>query len=136
MFDSDIAPSGSLLGLVQRGRGDGVLHALAAPREEAVAAVCAAVVADPRGDWRVESRSLYYARLLAQLGGGLGEIERHLFAPADGVDPGEERTGLALSVLGHLASYGWVEAVRLLRGYVRVGANWGWALDELALRDD
>lgn len=31
MFDPFIAPSGTLLGLLQRGRGDGTLHALAAP---------------------------------------------------------------------------------------------------------
>lgn len=31
MFDPVIAPSGTLLGLLQRGRGDGTLHALTAP---------------------------------------------------------------------------------------------------------
>ncbi|MEE4419721.1 HEAT repeat domain-containing protein [Streptomyces bugieae] len=136
MFDPDIAPSGTLLGLLQRGRGDGTLHALAAPRAEALAALNDSVLRDPRRDWQVENRSLYYARLYMQLDGGLEEIERHLFHPDDRTDTGEERTGLALAVLGHLAAYGRDAARLLLRSYAAVGSNWRWALDELALRDD
>ncbi|MEU5209077.1 HEAT repeat domain-containing protein [Streptomyces sp. NPDC020742] len=136
MFDPDIAPSGTLLGLLQRGRGDGTLHALAAPRAEALAALNDSVLRDPRRDWQVENRSLYYARLYMQLDGGLEEIERHLFHPDDLVDTGEERTGLALAVLGHLAAYGRDAARLLLRSYAAAGSNWRWALDELALRDD
>ncbi|MEU9499315.1 HEAT repeat domain-containing protein [Streptomyces sp. NPDC048196] len=136
MFDPDIAPSGTLLGLLQRGRGDGTLHALAAPRAEALGALNDSVLRDPRRDWQVENRSLYYARLYMQLDGGLEEIERHLFHPDDRTDTGEERTGLALAVLGHLAAYGRDAARLLLRSYAAVGSNWRWALDELALRDD
>ncbi|MEU7107912.1 HEAT repeat domain-containing protein [Streptomyces sp. NPDC046215] len=136
MFDPDIAPSGTLLGLLQRGRGDGTLHALAAPRAEALAALHHCVLRDPRSDWQVENRSLYYARLHMDLDGGFDEIEQHLFHPDDHLDPAEERTGLALAVLGHLASYGRTDALLLLRRYAISGANWAWALDELALRDD
>ncbi|WP_424214857.1 HEAT repeat domain-containing protein [Streptomyces sp. BI20] len=136
MFEPFIAPSGTLLGLLQRGRGDGTLHALAAPRAEALAALNECVTHDPRGDWQVENRSLYYARLHLDLDGPLGEIEAHLFAPEDLVDDDENRTGLALSVLGHLASYGRDDALMLLRRYAAVGGNWNWALDELATRDD
>ncbi|MER6143370.1 HEAT repeat domain-containing protein [Streptomyces sparsogenes] len=136
MFDPDIAPSGTLLGLLQRGRGDGTLHALAAPRAEALAALHHCVLRDPRRDWQVENRSLYYARLCLDLDAGLDEIEQHLFHPDDLIDTAEERTGLALAVLGHLASYGREDALRLLRRYAATGGNWQWALDELALRDD
>lgn len=136
--DSDIAPSGTLLGLLQRGRGDGTLHALAAPRAEALSALRACVLHDPRRDWQIEHRSLYYARLHMELDGGLDDIERHLFHPHDLLtgEGTEERTGLALSVLGHLASYGDHGALLLLRRYAVAGANWQWALDELAVRDD
>ncbi|NJP69229.1 HEAT repeat domain-containing protein, partial [Streptomyces spiramenti] len=158
--ETDIAPSGTLLGLLQRGRGDGALHALAAPRPEAVEALEHCVLHDPRPDWRLEHRSLYYARLYVDLRAELGGIEKHLFDPVDGIaaaaaaadrgatgDPGagdaaradavaEERTGLALSVLGHLVSYGDRHALALLRRYAADGANWRWALDELAVRDD
>ncbi|GAA2097987.1 hypothetical protein GCM10009801_68710 [Streptomyces albiaxialis] len=144
--DSDIAPSGTLLGLLQRGRGDGTLHALAAPRAEALTALRHCVLHDPRRDWQIEHRSLYYARLHRELDAGLDEIEKHLFAPEDLLCTAEEaevRTGLALSVLGHLASYGTASgdstgepALRLLRRYATAGANWQWALDELAVRDD
>ncbi|MEE1736026.1 HEAT repeat domain-containing protein [Streptomyces sp. BE147] len=136
MFDPFIAPSGTLLGLLQRGRGDGTLHALAAPRPEALAALNHCVLSDPRHDWQVENRSLYYARLYLDLDGGIEEIERHLRDPEDHLDTEDSRTGLALAVLGHLASYGREDALALLRRYAATGANWAWALDELALRDD
>ncbi|MEU5096629.1 HEAT repeat domain-containing protein [Streptomyces sp. NPDC020996] len=136
MFDPVIAPSGTLLGLLQRGRGDGTLHALTAPRAEALAALNHCVLRDPRHDWQVENRSLYYARLFLDLNGELDEIEAHLFDTEDVFDTDESRTGLALAVLGHLASYGSRDALLLLRRYAASGANWAWALDELALRDD
>ncbi|MER7109199.1 HEAT repeat domain-containing protein [Streptomyces sp. NPDC000229] len=136
MFDPVIAPSGTLLGLLQRGRGDGTLHALAAPRAEALAALNHCVLSDPRQDWQVENRSLYYARLYLDLHGGLEEIEAHLFGAEDLLDTEESRTGLALAVLGHLAAYGREDALVLLRRYAATGTNWSWALDELALRDD
>ncbi|MFD7868054.1 HEAT repeat domain-containing protein [Streptomyces sp. NPDC057682] len=136
MFDPFIAPSGTLLGLLQRGRGDGTLHALAAPRPEALAALNHCVLSDPRHDWQVENRSLYYARLYLDLDGGIEEIDRHLFDADDHLDTEDSRTGLALSVLGHLASYGREDALALLRRYAATGSNWAWALDELALRDD
>lgn len=136
MFDPVIAPSGTLLGLLQRGRGDGTLHALTAPRSEALAALNHCVLRDPRHDWQVENRSLYYARLYLDLNGELDEIEAHLFDVEDVFDTEESRTGLALAVLGHLASYGRLDALELLRRYAASGSNWAWALDELALRDD
>ncbi|MFI2636446.1 HEAT repeat domain-containing protein [Streptomyces collinus] len=136
MFDPVIAPSGTLLGLLQRGRGDGTLHALTAPRPEALAALNHCVLRDPRHDWQVENRSLYYARLYLDLGGELDEVEAHLFCAEDVLDTDESRTGLALAVLGHLASYGRRDALELLRRYASHGSNWAWALDELALRDD
>lgn len=134
--ESDIAPSGTLLGLLQRGRGDGTLHALAAPRGEALAALRQCLVHDPRRDWQIEDRSLYYARLHTELDAGLGDLAEHLFHPDDVLDTAEERTGLALSVLGHLVSYQDPDALALLRRYAATGANWRWALDELAVRDD
>lgn len=136
MFDPDIAPSGTLLGLLQRGRGDGTLHALAARRADALAALEQCVLRDPRHDWRVESRSLYYARLYSELEGPLDGIEQHLFHPDDIVSPDEHRCGLALSVLGHLAGYGRRDAILLLRRYAATGGCWEWALDELAVRDE
>ncbi|KOV16237.1 hypothetical protein ADK60_27715 [Streptomyces sp. XY431] len=136
MFEPVIAPSASLLGLLQRGRGDGQLHALAADRTEAIAALEECVTRDPRADWQVENRSLYYARLYMELEAPLDGIEDHLHSPEDLLDEDEARTGLALSVLGHLAAYGRRDALLMLREYAATGTNWAWALDELALRDD
>lgn len=136
MFEPVIAPSASLLGLLQRGRGDGQLHALAADRDEAITALEECVTSDPRADWQVESRSLYYARVYMDLEAPLGGLESHLNDPEDLLDPDEGRTGLALAVLGHLAAYGRRDALLLLRQYAATGGNWAWALDELAMRDD
>ncbi|MEV6106962.1 HEAT repeat domain-containing protein [Streptomyces sp. NPDC051940] len=136
MFEPVIAPSGTLLGLLQRGRGDGTLHALAAPKAEAAVALQQCVTQDPRRDWQVENRSLYYARLWLDLDAGLQTVEDHLFHPDDVTAPDEQRTGLTLAVLGHLAGYGRTDALALLRRYAAGGAGWQWALDELAVRDD
>src|SRR6478735_9214862 len=126
MFDPVIAPSGTLLGLLQRGRGDGTLHALAAPRAEALTALNHCVMNDPRHDWQVENRSLYYARLYLDLHGDLEPLEHHLFRVEDHFDTEESRTGLSLAVLGHLASYGRDDALALLRRYAASGSNWTW----------
>lgn len=136
MFEPVIAPSASLLGLLQRGRGDGQLHALAADREEATAALQECVTHDPRADWQIENRSLYYARLYVELQVPLTGLEHHLTCVEDTLDPHEARTGLALSVLGHLAAYGRRDARCLLHDYAAHGSNWAWAVDELALHED
>jgi len=136
MFEPAIAPSASLLGLLQRGRGDGTLHALAAERADALAALEECVTRDPRLDWQVENRSLYYARLYMELEAPLQGLADHLFHVEDLLDEHESRTGLALSVLGRLAGYGRRDALLLLRRYAAVGSNWAWALDELALWDE
>ncbi|QMU70839.1 HEAT repeat domain-containing protein [Streptacidiphilus sp. P02-A3a] len=136
MFEPAIAPSASLLGLLQRGRGDGTLHALAAERADALAALEHCVTCDPRRDWQVENRSLYYARLYMELEAPLQGLEEHLLQVEDMLDEHECRTGLALAVLGRLAGYGRRDALLLLRRYAAVGSNWAWALDELALWDD
>lgn len=136
MFEPAIAPSASLLGLLQRGRGDGTLHALAAERFDALAALEECVTRDPRRDWQVENRSLYYARLYMELEAPLQSLEDHLFHVEDLLDTDESRTGLTLAVLGRLSGYGRRDALLLLRRYAAVGSNWAWALDELAVRED
>jgi hypothetical protein len=136
MFEPAIAPSASLLGLLQRGRGDGTLHALAAERLDALAALEECVTRDPRRDWQVENRSLYYARLYMELEAPLQGLEDHLFHVEDLLDEEESRTGLTLAVLGRLAGYGRRDALLLLRRYAATGSNWAWALDELAVRED
>ncbi|WP_042381384.1 hypothetical protein [Streptacidiphilus melanogenes] len=135
MFEPAIAPSASLLGLLQRGRGDGTLHALAAERSDALAALEECVTRDPRRDWQVENRSLYYARLFMELEAPLTGLEAHLFDAWDDLDTRESRTGLTLAVLGRLVGYGRRDALQLLRRYAAEGCSWAWALDELAVRD-
>lgn len=135
MDDVEILPSTTLLGLLQRGRGDGARLAATAG-EEGAAAVLACVCGDPRVDSQVEDRSLYYARLVADLGVSLDAIEAHLFDPADSTDTDEYRTGLALEVLADAHRLGVAGAGPLLRRYLTTGWNWEWALDHILDLDD
>src|SRR5207302_9799042 len=57
----------SLLGLLQRGRGQGYINALAAGRASAEAAIVECVTHDPRIAHQVESRDEYYGRCAIEL---------------------------------------------------------------------
>ncbi len=118
--------------MLQRGRGQGYLAALEAPREEVAADLVECLTHDPRWDSQVESRSLFYARLATRVSLDLSPVRAHLFSADDDKDRDEDLTGLALYTLGDLGRLGNSAAVSLLRRYVEVGSNWEWALDALA----
>jgi hypothetical protein len=54
----------SLLGQLQRGRGQGYIRALEADRTEVHAALIQCITHDPRWDSQLESRAWYYAELM------------------------------------------------------------------------
>jgi len=62
-----VAAPDSLLGLLQRGRGQGYINALAAGRASAEAAIVECVTHDPRIAHQVESRDEYYGRCAFEL---------------------------------------------------------------------
>ena len=136
MFDPVIAPSGTLLGLLQRGRGDGTLHALAAPRDEALAALNHCVLSDPRHDWRVENRSLYYARLFLDLDGELDQSSATSSAPRTSSTPRTPGPGSRSPSSATSPRTAGATRSRCCAATPRPASNWAWALDELALRDD
>ena len=127
-----IAPTTTLLGLLQRGRGRGYLDARARRDGGTRRALTVCIIADPRSDRQVEDRGEYYGRLAYELDVELAPIEAHLFDPADQSDPDEFRTGLALETLSWMGRLGHTDAVRLLRRYVQGGWNWEWALSFMA----
>lgn len=123
MSEGRYAPAGSLIGLVQRGRGLGA-------RMAAEGAVGAAeiVYGCLRWDWRWDStddRALYLARLVRDLELPLGSVVEGL-----GGDEGtRERVARVLELL---ALGGSGEAREALRGYVREGEHWRDVLESAA----
>lgn len=132
MFDPVITSHDALLGLLRSGHGQGARRALVADRVAVLDALDGCVVRDPRSVPATESRSLYYARLYADLDAGLDGIARHLLCDDDWTDEDADRTALPLAVLGTLALLGRADAVALLRDYVADGRDWAEALDRLA----
>ncbi|MYW01990.1 HEAT repeat domain-containing protein, partial [Streptomyces sp. SID3343] len=132
MFDPVITSHDALLGLLRSGHGQGARRALVADRVAVLDALDGCVVRDPRAVPATESRSLYYARLYADLDAGLDGLARHLLCDDDWTDEDADRTALPLAVLGTLARLGRSDATALLREYVKEGRDWPEALDRLA----
>lgn len=65
---TNLADSGSLLGMLQRGRGEGYLRALAAPPETVWPLLFECITNDPRLDGQCEEREEYYASLILARG--------------------------------------------------------------------
>ncbi|MFJ6616497.1 hypothetical protein ACIQOW_02795 [Kitasatospora sp. NPDC091335] len=119
------APAGTLLGLLQRGRGLGALTAAEDPT--AAEAVYACVRTDWRWDRLVDERHLYLARLLRDLALPLDPV-------ADALAGDEEDGGQAARVLELLALGGSDEARETLRAYIREGEHWLSVLESVSER--
>ncbi|WP_395296562.1 hypothetical protein ACF9IK_26295 [Kitasatospora hibisci] len=114
MSDGRYAPAGTLIGLVQRGRGLGARMAAEDP-----AAAAELVYGCIRRDWRwgeADQRAVYLARLVR-------DLELPLEPVADGLGRGEAAGGQAARVLGLLAASGSVQARRALGGRAPEGAD-------------
>ncbi len=136
MFDPVIAPSGTLLGLLQRGRGDGTLHALTAPRAEALAALNHCVLHDPATTGRSRTAPSTTPASTSTSTASWTRSRPTSSIPRTSSRPTSHAPGWPSPSSGTLASYGRLDALQLLRRYAANGVNWAWALDELALRDD
>ncbi|MGA5816523.1 hypothetical protein ACPC54_01475 [Kitasatospora sp. NPDC094028] len=103
------APSKTLLGQLQRGRGEGAIRAARNPAE-AADLVYACVRRDWRWDWLVDDRSLYLARLIRDLELPLGPVVEVL---TTGDEYGHDRAAEILRLLARGGSEEAREAVRL-----------------------
>ncbi|MEU6231687.1 hypothetical protein [Kitasatospora sp. NPDC047058] len=120
----EYAPAGTLVGLVQRGRGLGARMAAEAP--EAVAElVYGCIRRDWRWDGQVDDRHLYLARLVRDLELPVGPVAGLLAA-------GEDACRRATRVLELLALDGSAEAREALRAHVRDGEHWRAVLESVA----
>ena len=121
-------------GRLQRGRGDSARRAASVPGVDELVYDC--VRNDPQWDRQVESRALYYARLMVDLELPVEPITDHLFDPADQSDPDPWRTRLAIEVLAELVKLSRREAALPLKRYAREGGNGIDALFALVELDD
>lgn len=116
----------SLEGLLQRGRGLGATRARRVP-DEAAAFVYDGIRRDWKWDYQTDTRYLYQARLIQDLG----------LSPTPVIDQlagDEDQWERAAYVLERLALAGSDEAREGLRAYIREGQHWVRALE--AITDD
>jgi hypothetical protein len=125
------APPDMPLGMLQRGRGAGYLWALQQDPRTLHPLLVECITHDPRLDGQIEQRANYYARLAL--------LSRMDLAPLAGylrTTPHERFTGwevtLTLETLGSLARMGSIEAKPILGDYVAYGAQWDFALRQVA----
>ncbi|GAA2832831.1 hypothetical protein RMN57_11605 [Kitasatospora sp. CM 4170] len=120
----EYAPAGTLIGLVQRGRGLGARMAAEVP-EAAAELVYGCIRWDWRWDGQVDDRHLYLARLVRDLALPVGPV-------VDVLAGGEDACERATRVLELLALGGSAEAREALQAYVRKGEHWRDVLESVA----
>ena len=128
------ADPSTLLGQLQRGRGEGYRQALAAPKPEAWDCLLDCICNDPRLDSQVESRAEYYASLAIEIALDLAPLVQYVRA-YDNDDQGWN-TPLAVETLGELAKRDYKDSAARLCDYVRWGQWWEWILEPLLAGKD
>src|SRR6516162_8333076 len=123
------ADADTLLGQLQRGRGEGYRRALAQPRHEACGYLLDCITNDPRLDSQVEDRAEYYAALAIETEFDLEPLSQYI-REFDADDKGWN-TPLAIGTLGELAKRRYRDAAERLCDYVRWGQWWDWTLADL-----
>ena len=125
----------SLLGQLQRGRGEGFIRILSTPKGEACQLLLECITNDPRLHRQVEARAEYYASIVMKLGFDLAPLAQ-LLREHDDKDQSTSNTTLAVSTLGELAKRRFGNAADILCDYVAWGQWWDWPLDDLMTLSD
>jgi len=120
----------SLLGQLQRGRGEGFIRILSVPKLEAAQLLLECISNDPRLDSQVEQRAEYYASIAVELGLSLVPLAQHL-REHDDTGQSTRNTALSVSTLGELAKRRYGNAGGILCDYIAWGQWWNWPLDDL-----
>jgi hypothetical protein len=132
---ANIAPPDSLLGLLQRGRGEGYRRILKVPKSEAPALLVQCITNDPRLDTQVESRDQFYASIATEIDFQLEPLVKHLRNHDDSTQ-GSSSTCLTVTTLAELAKRDYRDAKDILCDYVRWGQWWNWPIHELVKISD
>ena len=123
-----LADPTSELGMLQRGRGEGFLAALAMEPSVAADLVWQCIVHDPRWDLQVEPRASYYAELVTALDLDVIRLRPHNCPePEPDVDQ-----RLIIDVLGELACVRVPGAEEVLLDHVANGQQWDDAVYEIS----
>jgi hypothetical protein len=125
----------SLLGQLQRGRGEGFIRILSAPKAEACQLLLQCISNDPRLDSQVESRDEYYASIAVKTGLDLAPLAQ-LLHQHDDKNQSTSNTTLAITTLGELAKRRFANAADILCDYIAWGQWWDWPLDDLVKLSD
>ena len=125
-----IAASDTLLGLLQRGRGEGYRRVLEIPKMESHALLMQCITRDPRLDSQCESRDEYYASLAIEIELPLEQLADYL---RQNDDPNESssKTRLTVTTLTELAKRTYRNAEEILFDYIKWGQWWEWPLNDL-----
>jgi hypothetical protein len=118
--------------LLQRGRGQGYLDALATPGGGTGRAIVECVLNDPRVDAQLESRDEFYGRCAFAVRLDISPLEAALLGPTDSEETDQFQTGLVLGTLAWMGRLGRDDAVATLRRYVEIGRSWEWAIEVMA----
>lgn len=125
----------TLLGQLQRGRGQGYIRILSVPKDEASKLLIECITNDPRLDGQVEARAEYYAAIAVEVGLDLARLAQYL-RENDDADQAGWNTPLAVDTLGQLAQRGCRNAAEILCDYVGWGQWWDWPLENLMAVSD
>jgi hypothetical protein len=125
------APPDTPLGMLQRGRGAGYLWALQQDPRTLHPLLVECITHDPRVDHQLEDRADYYARLAHFARLDVAPVADYLRTTPH--DRHGWEVALAVETLGWLARMGNTEATAILSDYVAYGAQWDFALQQLAI---
>ncbi|MDB6111945.1 MAG: hypothetical protein JWR69_3695, partial [Pedosphaera sp.] len=125
----------SLLGQLQRGRGEGHIRILSTPKRDACQLLVECISNDPRLDSQVEQRAEYYASIAVEVGLDLAPLAQHL-REHDDTGQSTWNTALAVETLGELAKRSYGNAADILCDYVECGQWWDWPLENLMALPD
>jgi hypothetical protein len=126
----------SLLGQIQRGRGEGYLRILSTPKREACELLVDCICNDPRLDSQLENRAEYYASIAVEVGLDLAPLAQYLREHDDTEASGAWNTPLTVETLGELAKRGYRDAAGVLCDYVAWGQWWDCELGTLMALPD
>lgn len=123
-----LADAGTVLGQLQRGRGEGFLAAVEMAPTEASDLVWQCIVHDPRYDLQIDSRDWYYANLAQEVGLRVERLRpQNCPTPASDVDQ-----RLVVGVLGELVAVGADGADAVLLDHVANGDEWDDAIYKIS----
>lgn len=124
----------SLLGQLQRGRGEAYRRILGIPKTKGWDLLLDCICNDPRLDSQVENRAEFYAALVIETDMELEPVLDYVRA----YDNDEQgwNTPLAVETLGELARRGYKDSACRLSDYVDWGQWWDWILNNLCAVQD